>query len=118
MKNIIDEQTYNNLDWHGVDPEQVDRALTGAVVLGAEPVGEPGMVDGVNICLRSVSGSTLSFFAGNDPVCDPDENPFMMEIAAVPVKDDREHLGYCLTPDIQQRMQADIDRWVQSLENP
>lgn len=117
MRNYVDNETFDKLEWRGIDPERMDEAFTGAEVLGVDPVGEPGRpADGVIFNMRAANGATVSVCVSNDPCAwDEGDNPFLTEMAVVPIQSDPRGRDIVLSPEIKAQIEASIERWYNNL---
>lgn len=118
MQNIIDNETFDNLEWRSIDSEQLDKALTGAEVMGVEPIGsspDPDEFDGVFIYARSVNRDAFAIYIGNTPCLDEDANPFLVQLAAIPLDADPGGRSTGFSPEIKAQIAASIERWYNNL---
>lgn len=115
MRPFIKEDAFNALEWRDIDGEKIDDALTGATVIGAEPVDYP-QTDGLIIYLRGRSGAAFALEAGADTVFMEDgENPFYTRLAVVPLQADPEAEAGELTPEVRRQIEAAVEAWYSSV---
>lgn len=118
MQNIIDNKAFDNLEWRDIDSEQLDKALTRAEVLGVEPVRydrDPDDFDGIIIYARSVNGDTFAAYIGNEPNAEMGVNPFLVQLAAIPLDADPGGRIAGISPEIKAQIAASIERWYNNL---
>jgi len=115
MRPAIEESAFNALEWRAIDGEKIDEALTGATVIGAEPVDYPE-TDGLIIYLRGRSGAAFALEAGAEyDFAEEGENPFYTRLAVVPLPEDPDAPTGELTPEVQRQIAATVEAWYNSL---
>jgi len=115
MRPFIKEEAFNALEWRDIDGEKIDDALTGATVIGTEPIDYP-QTDGLIIYLRGQSGAAFALEAGADYVFAEDgENPFYTRLAVVPLQADPATETGELSPEVQRQIAATVEAWYNSI---
>ena len=53
LTDVVDDETYDNLDWEYVERDKIPDLMEGYTVVGMEPSGYPPCLEGIILCLKS-----------------------------------------------------------------
>ena len=76
---MIEDNTFNSLNWRSVDWEKLNELISGWTVCGAEPIDYP-LTDGAIIYLKDSNGNLAALELGQEP----DGESFYIQIAKIP----------------------------------
>lgn len=80
---LIDDNTYNALQWENVEAKKLDEIVPGFSLTGAEPIDYP-ITDGVILYGKDVTGNIIALDIGTDPLSISDDtNPFYIKLGRI-----------------------------------